>query len=80
MSFVGVQDVLYVANTIRSATYQTVTVFTGVAVLYWALCLLSSLGFRGLERLLPLNRVLKATGSLPSGPNAPLPIAIGVPS
>lgn len=60
VSFVGVQDVLYVANSIRSATYETVTVFCLLAGLYWVLCLVSSLAFRALEEVLPLNRALRA--------------------
>jgi polar amino acid transport system permease protein len=62
VSFVGVQDVLYVANNIRSATYETVSVFSLLAGLYWMLCLLSGFGFRALEEILPLNRALRVAG------------------
>jgi polar amino acid transport system permease protein len=61
VSFVGVQDVLYVANSVRSVTYETVTVFTLLAALYWGLCLVSGALFKLLERFLPLNRALQAT-------------------
>src|ERR1700730_4707132 len=61
VSFVGVQDLLLVANTIRSITYSTVTVYVGVALLYFVLCLLTSWFFRCVERSLPLNRALRAT-------------------
>lgn len=59
LSFVGVQDVLYVANNIRSQTFQTVTVFCLLAALYWILCVLCAAAFRALEHVLPLNRALR---------------------
>jgi polar amino acid transport system permease protein len=61
VSFVGVQDVLYVANSVRSITYETVAVFLIVAALYWVLCFFVSLAFHGIERVLPLNRALRAS-------------------
>jgi len=61
VSFVGVQDVLYVANSVRSITFETVPVFLIVAALYWAACFLVGLAFLGIERLLPLNRALQAS-------------------
>jgi polar amino acid transport system permease protein len=61
VSFVGVQDVLYVANSVRSITYETVAVFLVVAALYWVLCLFVSLAFHRIERVLPLNRALRAS-------------------
>jgi polar amino acid transport system permease protein len=68
LSFVGVQDMLYVANNVRSNTFQTVSVFSLLAIAYWLLCLASSAAFRALERILPLNRALKAAhaGAQPS--------------
>lgn len=60
LSFVGVQDLLYVANNIRSNTFQTVSVFTLLALAYWILCLLSSTAFRAIERTLPLTRAFRA--------------------
>lgn len=60
VSFVGVQDVLYVANTVRSITYKTVPVFCLLAAMYWLLCLAVSYLFRGIEWVLPLNRALRA--------------------
>lgn len=60
VSFVGVQDVLHAANTVRSTTYETVSVFCLLAALYWALCLVSGFLFRALESVLPLNRALRA--------------------
>jgi len=63
VSFVGVQDVLHVANAIRGITYETIRVLTAVAVSYWLLCLVTSLLFRALEHRLPLNRALRAGGS-----------------
>ena len=62
VSFVGVPDILYVANNIRSATYETVSVFCLLAALYWILCVLSGAAFRALEEVLPLNRALRAAG------------------
>jgi His/Glu/Gln/Arg/opine family amino acid ABC transporter permease subunit len=70
VSFVGVPDVLYVANSIRSETYETVSVFCLLAALYWVLCLLSGAAFRALEEVLPLNRALRAAGARSSAPVA----------
>ncbi|WP_258763303.1 amino acid ABC transporter permease [Bradyrhizobium arachidis] len=56
VSFVGVQDVLYVANYIRGQTYYTVTVFCLLGAVYWILTVLCGLAFRALEQVLPLNR------------------------
>jgi polar amino acid transport system permease protein len=58
VSFVGVQDLLYVGNSIRTLTYQTVAVFSMLAVTYWVLCLLAAKLFRIAEDALPLNRAL----------------------
>jgi His/Glu/Gln/Arg/opine family amino acid ABC transporter permease subunit len=60
VSFVGVQDLLAVANNVRTITYSTVGVYAGVALLYLCLCLVTSYLFRLLEQALPLNRALKA--------------------
>lgn len=60
VSFIGVQDVLYVANYIRGQTFDTVTVFCLLAAIYWVLTVLCGIAFRGLERVLPLNRALRA--------------------
>lgn len=60
VSFLGVQDLLSVANTIRTITYSTVGVYLGVALIYLALCLCTSHLFRLLEQALPLNRALAA--------------------
>ncbi|MBB4365284.1 polar amino acid transport system permease protein [Bradyrhizobium sp. CIR18] len=57
VSFIGVQDVLYVGNYIRSQTYETVAVYCLLAVLYWILTVLCGAAFRALEQVLPLNRV-----------------------
>jgi polar amino acid transport system permease protein len=65
VSFVGVQDVLYAANSVRSATYETVSVFALLAALYWLLCVISGQFFRAVERVLPLNRALGAAGAAP---------------
>jgi His/Glu/Gln/Arg/opine family amino acid ABC transporter permease subunit len=70
VSFVGVPDVLYVANNIRSETYETVSIFCLLAALYWILCLISGAAFRALEELLPLNRALRATRASSSAPLA----------
>lgn len=65
-SFVGVQDLLSVANTIRTTTYATVSTYVGVGILYFLLCLLTSRFFAFVEHGLPLNRALRAVGK----PNA----------
>src|SRR5262249_49450485 len=60
VSFVGVQDLLAIANNIRVISYSTVGVYAGVALVSLGLCLLTSYFFRLLERTLPLNRALEA--------------------
>ncbi|MCC8984890.1 amino acid ABC transporter permease [Bradyrhizobium sp. 10BB] len=60
VSFVGVQDLLYVANNVRSQTFETATVFCLLAALYWILCLICAASFQAIERALPLNRALRA--------------------
>ncbi|MGY4257837.1 polar amino acid transport system permease protein [Bradyrhizobium sp. USDA 4516] len=60
VSFVGVQDVLYVANNIRTQTFETATVFCLLGALYWMLCLLCAAAFRAIEHMLPLNRAARA--------------------
>jgi polar amino acid transport system permease protein len=60
VSFLGVQDLLSVANIIRTMTYSTVGVYLGVAAIYLGLCLCTSYLFRLAERALPLNRALAA--------------------
>jgi len=60
VSFVGVQDLLAIANNIRVISYSTVGVYAGVALIYLGLCLVTSYLFRLLERTLPLNRALEA--------------------
>ena len=59
-SFVGVQDLLSVANTIRTTTYATVGTYVGVGVLYFLLCLLTARLFARLEYALPLSRARRA--------------------
>jgi len=60
VSFLGVQDLLSVANTIRTMTYSTVGVYVGVAAIYLGLSLCTSYLFHLAEQLLPLNRALTA--------------------
>jgi His/Glu/Gln/Arg/opine family amino acid ABC transporter permease subunit len=60
VSFVGVQDLLSVANAIRAITYSTVGVYVGVALFYFVLCLVTSWLFQLVEHALPLNRALRA--------------------
>ncbi|WP_083754890.1 amino acid ABC transporter permease [Bradyrhizobium murdochi] len=60
VSFIGVQDVLYVANYIRGQTFETVAVFCLLGAIYWILTVLCGLAFRALEEVLPLNRALRA--------------------
>jgi hypothetical protein len=57
-----VQDLLSVANTIRTTTYASVSTYVGVGALYFLLCLLTSWLFGRIERGLPLNRALRAAG------------------
>ncbi|WFU31360.1 amino acid ABC transporter permease [Bradyrhizobium brasilense] len=59
VSFVGVQDVLYVGNYIRGQTYDTVSVFCLLAAVYWILTVLCGAAFRAIEQVLPLNRALR---------------------
>ncbi|MCA6113058.1 amino acid ABC transporter permease [Bradyrhizobium cenepequi] len=60
VSFIGVQDVLYVGNYIRGQTYNTVAVYCLLAGLYWILTVLCGAAFRAIEQVLPLNRALRA--------------------
>jgi polar amino acid transport system permease protein len=60
VGFVGVQDVLYVGNAVRSITYETAAAFLTVAALYWTLCFLVGLLFRAIEWMLPLSRAMRA--------------------
>ncbi|MCK1669390.1 amino acid ABC transporter permease [Bradyrhizobium sp. 153] len=61
VSFVGVPDVLYVANNVRSQTFEAAIVFCLVAAIYWILCLLCAGVFRAIEQVLPLNQALRAS-------------------
>ena len=80
VSFLGVQDLLAVANSIRTITYSTVGVYVGVALIYLGLCLCTSHLFRLLEQALPLNRALNAGRSNGrSGPSATLVMKSQVP-
>jgi polar amino acid transport system permease protein len=63
VSFVGVQDLLSVAHTIRTITYSTVGVYLGVALIYFILCVATSCLFQLVERMLPLNRALRAASA-----------------
>jgi His/Glu/Gln/Arg/opine family amino acid ABC transporter permease subunit len=60
VSFVGVQDVIYVANSVRTITYDTVTVYSIVALSYWCLCLATGFLFQAIERSLPLSRATRS--------------------
>ncbi|WP_183238757.1 ABC transporter permease subunit, partial [Bradyrhizobium sp. CIR18] len=60
VSFIGVQDLIYVGDYVRGQTFETVTVFCLLAVVYWILTLLCAAVFRVIEHLLPLNRALRA--------------------
>jgi His/Glu/Gln/Arg/opine family amino acid ABC transporter permease subunit len=80
VSFLGVQDLLAVANNIRTITYSTVGVYVGVALIYLGLCLCTSHLFRLLEQALPLNRALNAGRSNGrSGPTTTLVMKSQVP-
>lgn len=74
-SFVGVQDLLSVANMIRTTTYATVSTYVGVGVLYFLLCLLTSWLFGLIERGLPLNRALRAA-DMQGGSRAAPPLVL----
>ncbi|MBH5390675.1 amino acid ABC transporter permease [Bradyrhizobium diversitatis] len=60
VSFIGVQDLLYVSQFVRAQTFETTKVFLLLAVVYWILCLGVAFAFRALEQVLPLNRALRA--------------------
>jgi His/Glu/Gln/Arg/opine family amino acid ABC transporter permease subunit len=60
VSFVGVQDLFYAADTVRAALpTETPLVYGLLIAIYGALCLIASGLFRLLERALPLNRALR---------------------
>jgi len=69
-SFVGVKDLLYVANNLRNLTYETITIYAGLSVLYLVLSLLTSAFFVGVERVLPLSRAARAASSARASPLA----------
>jgi polar amino acid transport system permease protein len=56
VSFVGVQDLLYWGNVTRSATNETVLVYTLVAAIYIVLCVAVAGLFRLIEYGLPTSR------------------------
>jgi polar amino acid transport system permease protein len=60
VSFVGVQDVFYVANSARALTNQTVAIYLVLVIVYWVLCSCVGLLFRGIEYTLPLSRAGRA--------------------
>ncbi|RXG86640.1 amino acid ABC transporter permease [Bradyrhizobium zhanjiangense] len=77
VSFVGVQDVLYVANNVRSQTFEAAPVLCLLGALYWILSLLCAAAFRVLEHALPLNRALRAARlSLQVAPDAGAPAGV----
>jgi polar amino acid transport system permease protein len=78
-SFVGVQDLLSVANTIRTSTYASVSTYVGVGALYLLLCLLTSRLFGLIERGLPLNRALRAGAPQGRGVSPSLVLNAGAP-
>ncbi|MBK0418302.1 amino acid ABC transporter permease [Leucobacter sp. CSA1] len=59
VSFVGVQDLLFAAGTVRSLTQESMWVYLLVALVYIGLCYLTALVFRVIEALLPANRAHK---------------------
>lgn len=78
VSFVGVQDIFYVANSVRSETYETTKVFIMLALIYYILTFLCGLLFSGFERLLPLNRALRAAHrSRSAGSTVSVPVIRG---
>jgi len=60
VSFVGVQDVFYAANTARAVTNETVLVYLLLVLAYFVLCFAASLLFRAVELALPLSRAARA--------------------
>jgi len=61
VSFVGVRDLVYVGDSIRTATYETVSVYVVLGAIYWALCFICELIFQCVEHFLPLNKALRVT-------------------
>lgn len=58
VSFIGVQELIYVGSYIRGQTFEAIPVFC-LPALYWILNLICAAVFRILEHLLPLNRALR---------------------
>lgn len=71
VSFVGVQDIVYAANSVRSETFETTKVFCLVALTYYILTVICGLLFRAIEWGLPLNRALR-TAERPKGKVSPV--------
>lgn len=61
VSFVGVSDLFYVANAVRTVTFDTISIYGLLALIYIVLCTITSLFFRAIEWFLPLNRALRAS-------------------
>jgi polar amino acid transport system permease protein len=49
-STIGVAELTYVGGKLNTATFQTVVIFTGIALVYFGVSLFSSVGVRRLER------------------------------
>jgi polar amino acid transport system permease protein len=50
-STIGVAELTYAGGKLNTATYQTVVIFTGIAVFYLGISLFSSVAVRRIERL-----------------------------
>jgi His/Glu/Gln/Arg/opine family amino acid ABC transporter permease subunit len=50
-STIGLAELTYVGGKLNTATFQTVVIFTGIALVYFGVSLFSSVGVRRLERV-----------------------------
>jgi len=60
VSFIGVQDIFYAANTARSATGDTMASYLVLMLGYVVLCLIVAAFFRAIEYFLPVRRAQRA--------------------
>jgi len=59
-SFVGVHDLLYVANNLRNLTFESIRIYIGLAAIYVVLSLLTSAFFSAVEYALPLSKARRS--------------------
>lgn len=67
VGFVGVHDLFYIANSARTMTNETVTIYLVLMLVYWCLCTFTGLLFRGIEYFLPTSRSRRSQSVVKAG-------------